>query len=133
MCHKALEQTTPKTMSERTSTAGEPSVSATEQRGSGNPSPRIENEAAVENEHPEKMFTESIQERYSVGRLLGEGAFSIVRKAKRRKDGFICALKIIDKKEDSEEAVDLKSEIEILCKVDHPHCVAFYEWTEVRT
>ena len=78
-----------------------------------------------------KFFGDSVQDRYHIGRILGEGAFSVVRKAKRRVDGFVCALKVIDKKESG--STDLKNEIEILCKVNHPNCVAFYEWTEVRT
>ena len=78
-----------------------------------------------------KFFGDSVQDRYHIGRILGEGAFSVVRKAKRRVDGYVCALKVIDKKESG--STDLKNEIEILCKVNHPNCVAFYEWTEVRT
>ena len=128
-----------KTMSERaSSSAADDDVPSTTGKNSGeDEDPQSQTQSGhgtdtnTKRTNTEKRFTESIQERYSVGRLLGEGAFSIVRKAKRRKDGFVCALKIIDKK-DSEESTDFRSEIDILCKVDHPNCVAFYEWTEVR-
>ena len=78
---------------------------------------------------PDKMYTENTTERYSLGRILGEGAFSVVRKAKRRKDNTIVALKIIDKKETG--SIELKREIAIACQVEHPNCIAFYEWAEV--
>ena len=80
-------------------------------------------------EQPYKMYLENTMERYSLGRVLGEGAFSVVRKARRKKDKLICALKIIDKKESG--SIEFRNEIEILHKVDHPHCIAFYEWSEV--
>jgi len=66
-----------------------------------------------------------IEDNYDVGDELGKGAFSIVKKAINKKTGEKVAVKVIDKKAAStpQDTQRLKTEVEILKKVNHPNIV----------
>jgi len=63
---------------------------------------------------------------------IGKGAFSVVHKVISKKDGSIAAVKIIDKQKATQEAEAkrLKTEVEILKKVNHPNIVGLKDLFE---
>ena len=67
-------------------------------------------------------------EKYSMGNLLGQGAFGEVRKCQNRTTKVIRAVKIIKKEQMTpEEEKSFKYEISILKKLDHPNIIKLYE------
>lgn len=66
---------------------------------------------------------------YSVSnKVLGSGAFGMVKKATKRSTGEIRAVKMIDKLMlDEQERIRLKYEIDILKNLTHPNIVRLYE------
>mmetsp|Transcript_41986 Transcript_41986/g.102937 ORF Transcript_41986/g.102937 Transcript_41986/m.102937 type:complete len:509 (+) Transcript_41986:169-1695(+) len=67
-------------------------------------------------------------------RVLGEGKFAQVKKAKHKKSGRMYAVKIITKdKCKSSDQEKFGREIDIMRKVDHPNCIKFYEMFESRS
>uniref|UniRef100_A0A7S4HNE9 phosphorylase kinase n=1 Tax=Vannella robusta TaxID=1487602 RepID=A0A7S4HNE9_9EUKA len=70
-----------------------------------------------------------IEEFYVVGDILGKGAFSEVKLGTRKSDGKNFALKIMQKADegDLKKAQIIKTEIEILKRVNHPHVVKMEE------
>ena len=61
-------------------------------------------------------------------KVLGSGAFGQVRKATKKSNGEIRAVKMIDKLQlDEQERVRLKYEIEILKNLTHPGIVRLFE------
>lgn len=73
--------------------------------------------------------SEGVHADYSIGEVLGSGAFATVRRAVERSTGKMYAVKIIEKRKVSEPSV-VQREIGILQQVDHEHIVglhAFYE------
>jgi len=71
---------------------------------------------------------ETVEKYYKLTDTLGEGSFSVVMKAIKKKTGQEFAAKIIDRsKLTSEETMALKNEIEILCQIDHPNVVKLFE------
>jgi len=74
-----------------------------------------------------KWTSGKIGKAYTIDKaVLGEGAFAVVKKGKRKTDGATFAIKIIDKAK-VEEMNDLKREVEIMSKITHPHIVRLYE------
>lgn len=66
----------------------------------------------------------TIEELYDVGKVLGRGAFSVVKLGKRKTDGMEVAIKCITKKEiDEKELQLLEREIDIMKKLKHPHII----------
>ena len=66
---------------------------------------------------------------YDILKVLGHGGFSAVFKARRKSDGKIVALKLLDltiENADEKEYRDFKEEVDILKKLDHPHIVKVY-------
>jgi len=72
---------------------------------------------------------------YEIKDELGKGAFSVVKLVINKKTGEKCAVKIIDKKSASTEqdAKRLKTEVEILKKVNHPNIVGLKDMFETDT
>ena len=67
-------------------------------------------------------------DKYSMGNLLGQGAFGEVRKCQNRSTKAIRAVKIIKKDQMTpEEEKSFKYEINILKKLDHPNIIKLYE------
>ncbi len=66
---------------------------------------------------------------YDILKVLGHGGFSAVFKARRKADGNIVALKLLDLSIENVEAKeyrDFKEEVDILKKLDHPNIVKVY-------
>lgn len=80
------------------------------------------------------MRKEEISKHYIIASgKLGKGSFATVKKATRRSDGKVFAVKIIKKSElKPEEIMVVHDEVEIMHKVDHPHCVKFIEMFETQ-
>lgn len=65
---------------------------------------------------------------YELKEKLGAGAFASVYRAIRLKDGFILACKVIEiKRKRRERLTDLKNELYVLEKVEHPNIVKLFE------
>ena len=83
-----------------------------------------------------KKSLKNVYEIYEKISKLGNGAFGTVYKVKRRNSGFnpiIRALKEISKEKmrtSDESGSELKNEIEILKKLDHPNIMKIYEFYE---
>ena len=61
-------------------------------------------------------------------KVLGTGAFGMVKKATKRTSGEVRAVKMIDKLQlDQQEKISLKYEIDILKNVTHPNILRLYE------
>ena len=59
-------------------------------------------------------------------KTLGSGNFAVVKKATRKSDGLVCAVKIIDKAK-VEDMQDIEREIDIMGQIDHPNVIKLYE------
>ena len=68
------------------------------------------------------------KEKYSLGQLLGQGAFGEVRKCINRNTKIIRAVKLIKKDSmNDEEEQNFKYEINILKMLDHPNIIKLFE------
>jgi aurora kinase len=65
---------------------------------------------------------------FEIGKPLGKGKFGRVYLAKERKHGFLCALKVLHKKELQLDRVEnqLRREIEIQSNLRHPNILQLY-------
>lgn len=65
---------------------------------------------------------------FEIGRPLGKGKFGRVYLAKERKNGFVCALKVLHKNELQKNKVEkqLRREIEIQSNLRHPNILQLY-------
>ncbi|CAD8087970.1 unnamed protein product [Paramecium sonneborni] len=71
---------------------------------------------------------EDITKVYTFEKTLGEGAFGVVKRAKKKSNGEMYAVKIINKDNLSNEDLQaLQTEVEILTQIDHPNVVKLYE------
>ena len=74
---------------------------------------------------------EEIRLNYSIEKVLGEGAFSIVYKAKQRLTGIDRCIKKISKSNfTKDEKESIMNEIKVLTVLDHPHVVKIVEYYE---
>ena len=81
-----------------------------------------------------KMKPRQIKSVYSIGGKLGTGGFAVVRKCKRRSDGKVFALKVINKKNlDKDDLVVLDSEVAIMRVVSHANIVRLYDVFDSRS
>lgn len=72
--------------------------------------------------------TEKFEETYTLGRVLGSGAFSTVLLGTNKSSGQTVAVKVKVKAEMSEEdAQELLYELQVLSSLDHPHIIKLYE------
>jgi len=70
----------------------------------------------------------SFKSAYSVGKTLGEGAFSVVKEVTNRENRNVYAAKIVTKaKLTREDEVALKDEIAILKNMEHGHIINLYD------
>ena len=73
--------------------------------------------------------TRCYNDEYHTLEELGTGAFSVVKKCKRKINGHLAAVKIIDKRNVSQEDLDaLKEEISILMSMKHEHIIRCEEF-----
>merc|ERR1711997_1124301 len=82
----------------------------------------------------DKMPAVQIKKVFSIGSKLGTGGFAVVRKCKRRSDGVVFALKVINKKNlDKDDLVILESEVNIMRQISHPNIVKLYDIFDSRS
>lgn len=78
-----------------------------------------------------KLRKDEISKYYDMKDKLGTGSFAIVKRAVRKSDNKHFAIKIIKKsKLNAEELAVVHDEVEIMHKINHPHCVQLYEMFE---
>ena len=70
-----------------------------------------------------------IEKDYTIGEVVGSGAFASVRKVKSKTNGQIRALKII-KKQKNQNSARMYLEVEILKKLIHPNIMQIFEFYE---
>lgn len=73
------------------------------------------------------IFPSCVTSKYSVGRILGDGNFAVVRECVCRKTKEEYALKIIDKTKCRGKEHMIESEVSILRQVSHPNIVSLIE------
>eukprot|EP01028_Stygiella_incarcerata_P002933 TRINITY_DN1559_c0_g1_i3.p1 TRINITY_DN1559_c0_g1~~TRINITY_DN1559_c0_g1_i3.p1 ORF type:complete len:315 (+),score=82.25 TRINITY_DN1559_c0_g1_i3:145-1089(+) len=71
-----------------------------------------------------------IRDKYTLGKELGSGTFSIVRLATEKATGRKLAVKIIDKSNIDVSKESLKVEVTVMKKLDHPHAVKLVDLYE---
>jgi calcium/calmodulin-dependent protein kinase I len=77
---------------------------------------------------------QGIKELYSIGQKLGTGGFAIVRKCKKRSDGKVYALKVINKKNlGADDLQVLELEVNVMRQVSHDNIVRLHEVFDSRT
>ena len=73
---------------------------------------------------PENVNDKSYASQYITQQELGTGAFSVVKQCKRRINGHLAAVKIIQKNSITQYDIDsLKEEVEILSSMNHEHII----------
>jgi serine/threonine protein kinase len=78
-----------------------------------------------------KLRSDEISKYYTIIDRIGSGSFAVVSKAIRKSDNKEFAIKVIKKsKLTAEELAVVHDEVEILHKINHPHCVSLYEMFE---
>jgi doublecortin-like kinase 1/2 len=81
--------------------------------------------------HPKNIKTENfptpIRENYSVGKIIGDGNFAVVRKCVHLKTNETYALKIIDKSKGNGRDAPPEYEVKILSMVKHPNVIKMIE------
>jgi len=89
----------------------------------------------VPTEHPEDVVeTVSPAKRYKFGKSIGRGSFGEVKRVTDKVTGKEYAAKIIDKKKNKmkeEDIRQLKAEIDIMTRLDHPNIVRLYETFDI--
>ncbi|TPP60117.1 Serine/threonine-protein kinase DCLK2 [Fasciola gigantica] len=71
--------------------------------------------------------TDFLDQRYHIGRTLGDGNFAVVRLARRRDTGQQYAIKMIDKTKLKGKESMLFNEVTIMHRCNHPNIVRLYE------
>jgi len=75
-----------------------------------------------------RLDARPFSEKYTLENVLGEGSFSVVRKAKRNSDGAVFAVKCIQRSQLSAlESANLQREIDIMRDMHHPHVVGLVD------
>jgi len=91
-------------------------------------SPSQSQSQTQEPEKPPVTTNVNIEERYELGKILGRGAFSVVKSGISKTTKKKCAVKCISKKLiDKKEMTLLEREIDIMRKLRHPHIIQLIE------
>ncbi|KAK5611666.1 Serine/threonine-protein kinase dclk2 [Crenichthys baileyi] len=108
-----------------------PSPQASTPNGTGNDSLNNHQEQIVQlsaevngNQYPPAS---SILEKYSVGKVIGDGNFAVVKECVERSTGKEFALKIIDKAKCSGKEHLIENEVAVLRRVKHPNIIMLIE------
>jgi len=72
----------------------------------------------------------NVEDKYEMNELLGTGAFSEVRRAKKKEDGENFAIKVIRKKNLKDSVKGIENEIKVLNRLDHENIVKLVETFE---
>eukprot|EP01124_Arcella_intermedia_P011824 TRINITY_DN181_c0_g1_i3.p1 TRINITY_DN181_c0_g1~~TRINITY_DN181_c0_g1_i3.p1 ORF type:complete len:434 (-),score=98.70 TRINITY_DN181_c0_g1_i3:723-2024(-) len=64
-----------------------------------------------------------LEDNYDVSETIGKGGFSEVRRAKNKKTGEVVAVKYVKKRENPEKLTNVRREIELMQKLNHPNIV----------
>lgn len=71
---------------------------------------------------------DNIEDYYDLDIILGEGTYSVVKKAKKKGSNELYAVKIIDKENIKKlEKKELKAELEKIAEVNHPNIIKIFE------
>jgi serine/threonine protein kinase len=77
---------------------------------------------------PQSTGGKTFKSNYQIGKTLGEGAFSVVKEVRSRRDGRNYAAKVVTKaKLTKEDELALKDEIAILTELKNPHIINLYD------
>lgn len=70
-----------------------------------------------------------VEERYEIGKAIGDGNFAVVKTCIDRKSGEKLALKVIDKSktQGAKETKMIENEVMTMRKIQHPNCVRLYD------
>jgi len=99
-----------------------------QRRGSSAEKPQKEKEESSPEKIPVKKGPLKIEDSYEMGKVLGRGAFSVVKLGIRKTNGKKYAVKCIDKKMvDKKEFQLLEREIDIMKKLQHPNIIQLME------
>ncbi|MEQ2240040.1 Serine/threonine-protein kinase dclk2, partial [Ilyodon furcidens] len=108
-----------------------PSPQASTPNGTGNDSLNNHQKQIVQlsaevngNQYP---AASSILEKYSVGKVIGDGNFAVVKECVERSTGKEFALKIIDKAKCSGKEHLIENEVAVLRRVKHPNIIMLIE------
>jgi len=80
-----------------------------------------------------KHSKSDLERKYEIGKQLGKGNFSIVKKCVNRETGMEYALKIIDKEQVKGKEEMIETECEILRRVSHPNIISMIETFDTDT
>ncbi|KAL5118968.1 G2-specific serine/threonine protein kinase [Pleosporales sp. CAS-2024a] len=74
------------------------------------------------------------EDKYDVLEKIGHGSFGVIRKVKRKSDGYIlCRKEISYQKMSPKEREQLQAELSILKELRHPNIVAYFERDHIKT
>lgn len=83
--------------------------------------------AEIANSKSKHFLPPDFQEKYTVGKLIGDGNFAVVKLCKHKVKGEEYALKIIDKSKCKGKEAMIDNEVQILQRVNHPNIMKFIE------
>ena len=68
---------------------------------------------------------------YTLGEKLGQGAFGVVYRAKRKRDGLACVIKQVETRRlSAQQKAEARNEVRLLRALDHPHVVRYIDTFE---
>ena len=73
-----------------------------------------------------------VQEKYELGKILGDGNFAVVRQSKLNSTGQEFAIKVVDKSKLKGKENMIENEIALMKMCDHPNIVKLYEEFETK-
>ncbi len=105
------------------------------------PQPQTQGQNSSQSQTPQAPSTpssqhmaEKLEDKYEVGREIGRGGFSVVKKGKNKVTGEDVAIKCINKKTLKKEELQLLSrEINIMKKLQHKNIVQLFDIYETAT
>ncbi|KAH9246213.1 hypothetical protein BASA81_016247 [Batrachochytrium salamandrivorans] len=94
------------------------------------PAPAAAPPAPLARVDPKQFKSEDdFKRQYQMRGVLGEGSYSVVRKATDNFTNAQVAIKVVDRKKlTPEDEVALRIEVEILAKLRHAHVIQLYDW-----
>ncbi|XP_071478079.1 serine/threonine-protein kinase DCLK1-like [Diadema antillarum] len=84
-------------------------------------------EPTRDEESPRGNIPVDLEEKYEIGRIIGDGNFAVVKECKNRSTGDQFALKIISKRRCKGKEKMIENEVSILRQVKHPNIILLIE------